>query len=136
METITRDQYVQAMQDIPDCVIQYLVDVGVPVHIKGFRCLGTAITLCAKDPRMLDSITKVLYHEVANVWGTTPSRVERAMRHAIERAFERCDIFYHASKYPVDFSKGKLTNSEFVSLAVTNLLPKLSGHLSAEKIST
>lgn len=93
-------------------------NIGVPAHIKGYQYLRTAILMVAKDMEVINSVTKVLYPEVARQYKTTPSRVERAIRHAIESAWDRGepetlnDIF----GYTVSNTKGKPTNSEFIAL--------------------
>ncbi len=104
--------------DIVKEITSLIQDIGIPAHIKGYHYLRDAILLCIKDKEMLNSITKVLYPEVARLHNTTSSRVERAIRHAIEVAFTRGhlkaidDLF----GYTIDGIKGKPTNSEFIAL--------------------
>ncbi|MCD7727849.1 MAG: sporulation transcription factor Spo0A [Ruminococcus sp.] len=92
--------------------------IGVPAHIKGYHYLREAILLSINDLQMLESVTKVLYPAVAKKFNTTSSRVERAIRHAIEIAWDRGDIDTLNSffGYTVDVAKGKPTNSEFIAL--------------------
>lgn len=92
--------------------------IGVPAHIKGYHYLREAIMLSVNDSEMLESVTKVLYPSVAKKFKTTPSRVERAIRHAIEIAWDRGDIDTLNSffGYTIDVGKGKPTNSEFIAL--------------------
>lgn len=92
--------------------------VGVPAHIKGYRYVREAILMAVNDPTVLDGITKVLYPKVAATFNTTSSRVERAIRHAIECAWDRCDIsvLYSYFGNTVSIHKGKPTNSEFIAL--------------------
>lgn len=92
--------------------------IGVPAHIKGYHYLREAIMQCVRDPDMLDSITKALYPTVAKRFATSPSRVERAIRHAIEIAWDRGDIDTLNSYfgYTINVGKGKPTNSEFIAL--------------------
>ncbi len=92
--------------------------IGVPAHIKGYHYLREAIMLSVNDTQMLESVTKVLYPTVAKKFKTTPSRVERAIRHAIEIAWDRGDIDTLNSffGYTIDVGKGKPTNSEFIAL--------------------
>lgn len=92
--------------------------IGVPAHIKGYHYLREAIMLSVEDKEMLESVTKLLYPEVAKKFSTTPSRVERAIRHAIEIAWDRGDVDVLNSffGYTVNTGKGKPTNSEFIAL--------------------
>ena len=93
-------------------------DIGVPAHIKGYQYLREAIILTINDMDMINAVTKVLYPEVARKFGTTPSRVERAIRHAIEVAWDRGDIevLQKFFGYTVSNIKGKPTNSEFIAM--------------------
>ncbi len=92
--------------------------VGVPAHIKGYHFLREAITLVISDMSILSAITKILYPTIANHFETTPSRVERAIRHAIEVAWDRGDVetLQNIFGYTISTSKGKPTNSEFISI--------------------
>ena len=96
---------------------QHLLNAGMPTHIKGFRFTVTAIRLILQDPKMTDGITKWLYPEVARLHNSTPSRVERAIRHGIEVAWTRGDVktLYDYFRNTVDGSRGKPTNSEFLT---------------------
>ena len=98
-------------------VRQTLLDLGVPQHIKGYAYLKTAINLAIEDSEKLQAVTKVLYPEVAKAHGTTPSRVERAIRHAVETAFKNIDpdTIERYFGYSIDMERGKPTNSHFVS---------------------
>ena len=93
-------------------------EIGVPAHIKGYQYLRDAIILAVNDIEMLNSITKVLYPTIAKKHQTTPSRVERAIRHAIEVAWSRgkMDTIDALFGYTVSTGKGKPTNSEFIAL--------------------
>lgn len=97
--------------------------IGVPAHIKGYQYLREAIILTINDMDMINAVTKVLYPEVAKKFGTTPSRVERAIRHAIEVAWDRGDIetLQKFFGYTVSNIKGKPTNSEFIAMIADNL---------------
>lgn len=99
-------------------VTEIIHDVGVPAHIKGYQYLREAIVMSVLDMDMLNSVTKVLYPEVAKKYQTTPSRVERAIRHAIEVAWSRgkVDTIEEMFGYTVSVGKGKPTNSEFIAL--------------------
>ena len=92
--------------------------IGVPAHIKGYHYLREAIISSVNDKEMLESVTKLLYPAVAKKFATTPSRVERAIRHAIEIAWDRGDIDTLNSffGYTINTGKGKPTNSEFIAL--------------------
>ena len=92
--------------------------IGVPAHIKGYQYLRDAIMMSVDDSEMLNSITKILYPSIAKQHNTTPSRVERAIRHAIEVAWSRgkVDTIDELFGYTVHNGKGKPTNSEFVAL--------------------
>lgn len=93
-------------------------EVGVPAHIKGYQYLRDAIIMCIHDMDMLNSITKILYPEIAKKHQTTSSRVERAIRHAIEVAWSRgnLDTMEELFGYTIHTNKGKPTNSEFIAL--------------------
>ena len=93
-------------------------EIGVPAHIKGYQYLRDAILMSVKDMDMLNSITKILYPTIAKMHQTTPSRVERAIRHAIEVAWSRgkMDTIDELFGYTVSNGKGKPTNSEFIAL--------------------
>lgn len=95
-----------------------LHDMGIPASIRGYDYIIESVNLALDDCEILHSITKRLYPDVAKRRNTTPSRVERAMRHAIEIAWERGDIHLlnKVFGYTVKSSKGKPTNSEFISM--------------------
>lgn len=93
-------------------------EVGVPAHIKGYQYVREAIIIAVQDIEVINAVTKVLYPEVAKRFNTTPSRVERAVRHAIEVAWDRGDLETLQSYfgYTVSNAKGKPTNSEFIAM--------------------
>lgn len=99
-------------------VTEIIHQVGIPAHIKGYHYLRTAIMLSVNNDEMINSITKLLYPTVAKQYQTTSSRVERAIRHAIEIAWDRgdIDILTKIFSYTVHTSRGKPTNSEFIAL--------------------
>ena len=99
-------------------VTDIIHQIGVPAHIKGYHYLREAIMASVTDKEMLESVTKLLYPAVAKKFKTTPSRVERAIRHAIEIAWDRGDIETLNSffGYTINTGKGKPTNSEFIAL--------------------
>ena len=92
--------------------------IGVPAHIKGYSYLREAIILSINDREMMSSVTKILYPTVAKMYGTTASRVERAIRHAIEVAWDRGDVDVLSSYfgYTIQNTRGKPTNSEFIAM--------------------
>ena len=98
-------------------------EIGVPAHIKGYMYLREAITMVYNDIELLGSITKVLYPDIAKKFNTTASRVERAIRHAIEVAWSRGNIDSISSLfgYTVSHSKAKPTNSEFIAMVADKL---------------
>ncbi|MBR4940504.1 MAG: sporulation transcription factor Spo0A [Clostridia bacterium] len=100
-----------------------LHDIGVPAHIKGYQYLREAIMLSVRDPEIINSVTKILYPQVAKTYHTTSSRVERAIRHAIEVAWDRGDVdeIQKIFGYTVSNIKGKPTNSEFIAMLADNL---------------
>ena len=98
-------------------------DVGVPAHIKGYQYLREAILIAVADMDVINAVTKVLYPEVAKRFNTTASRVERAIRHAIEVAWDRGDLetLQKYFGYTVSNVKGKPTNSEFIAMIADRL---------------
>lgn len=104
-------------------VTDIIHQIGIPAHIKGYHYLREAILLAISDSDMLESVTKLLYPAVARKFDTSPSRVERAIRHAIETAWDRgdVDILNGMFGYTINGGKGKPTNSEFIALITDNL---------------
>ncbi|MCR4863284.1 MAG: sporulation transcription factor Spo0A [Ruminococcus sp.] len=109
--------------DMEIVVTDIIHQLGVPAHIKGYHYLRTAILYSIEDKTLLDSVTKLLYPTVAGIYETTSSRVERAIRHAIEIAWDRgnVDTLNAFFGYTVDTGKGKPTNSEFIALITDKL---------------
>ena len=105
-------------RNLEEQVTDIIHEIGVPAHIKGYQYLRDAILMCIEDMEMLNYITKILYPAIAKKYQTTPSRVERAIRHAIEVAWSRGEIGVIESifGYTVNRGKGKPTNSEFIAL--------------------
>lgn len=123
-ERTTRKQKVENKErDLESSIAKIIHEVGVPAHIKGYLYLREAIWLVYHDIELLGSITKVLYPKIAEKYHTTPSRVERAIRHAIEVAWNRGDLESLSSLfgYPVNVSKSKPTNSEFIAMVSDRL---------------
>lgn len=104
--------------DLERDVTDMIHEIGVPAHIKGYQYLREAIIMSVEDPEMLGSITKVLYPTIARKYQTTSSRVERAIRHAIEVAWNRgrMETLDAMFGYTINTGKGKPTNSEFIAL--------------------
>ncbi len=99
-------------------VTNLIHDVGVPAHIKGYQYLREAIIMSVENEEIINAVTKTLYPSLAKTFKTTPSRVERAIRHAIEVAWNRGQIEVHDKifGYTVNSNKGKPTNSEFIAM--------------------
>lgn len=113
----------KAAPDLETQVTKIIHQIGVPAHIKGYQYLRTAIIMTMNNADLINSITKQLYPNVAKEYGTTSSRVERAIRHAIEVAWDRGDIDVINSYfgYTVQSTRGKPTNSEFIALVADSL---------------
>jgi two-component system response regulator (stage 0 sporulation protein A) len=110
-------------QDTEIIVSNIFHQIGVPAHIKGYHYLREAIMLAIKDMDIINSITKQLYPSVAKKYNTTSSRVERAIRHAIEVAWGRgdVDILNSYFGYTININRGKPTNSEFIAMIADKL---------------
>lgn len=109
---------VPVKRDLEKDVTDMIHEIGVPAHIKGYQYLREAIMMSVEDSEMLGSVTKILYPTIAKKFQTTPSRVERAIRHAIEVAWSRgkMETLDALFGYTVSNGKGKPTNSEFIAL--------------------
>ena len=120
-------------QSIEAMVTGIIHEIGVPAHIKGYQYLREAIIIAVNDMDVINAITKVLYPQVAKTFQTTPSRVERAIRHAIEVAWDRGDLdtLQRFFGYTVSNTKGKPTNSEFIALIADKLQLQLKGDAAA-----
>lgn len=108
-------------------VTDIIHQIGVPAHIKGYHYLREAIMLSIKNTEIINSVTKLLYPTVAKTFSTTPSRVERAIRHAIEVAWDRgdIDVLNGYFGYTIQIERGKPTNSEFIAMISDKLRLKL-----------
>ena len=128
---VVREPYALALSQMPvrqeqsleTVVTEVIHEIGVPAHIKGYKYLREAIILTVCDMEIINAVTKVLYPEVAKKFNTTPSRVERAIRHAIEVAWDRGDleVLQKFFGYTVSNIKGKPTNSEFIAMIADRL---------------
>ena len=125
-----------SLSDDMEIVITDIIhQLGVPAHIKGYHYLRTAILYSIRDKTLLESVTKLLYPTVAGIYNTTASRVERAIRHAIEIAWNRgnVDTLNSFFGYTVDTGKGKPTNSEFIALITDKLRLRFKSELEKDK---
>ncbi|MBQ9266714.1 MAG: sporulation transcription factor Spo0A [Clostridia bacterium] len=111
------------VQNLEAQITNVIHEVGVPAHIKGYQYLREAITLAVNDIEVINSVTKLLYPTLARKYKTTPSRVERAIRHAIEVAWTRGQMDVNNSMFgnTISASKGKPTNSEFIAMIADKL---------------
>ena len=110
-------------RNLESTVTSIIHEIGVPAHIKGYQYLRESILIAVKDMEVINAVTKILYPEVAKRFGTTASRVERAIRHAIEVAWDRGDLetLQKYFGYTVSNAKGKPTNSEFIAMIADRL---------------
>ena len=126
----TRDlHHVRQPERALDAVVTEVIhEIGVPAHIKGYQYVREAIILAINDMEVINAVTKILYPTVAKKFQTTPSRVERAIRHAIEVAWDRGDIetLQKFFGYTVSNIKGKPTNSEFIAMIADRLSLQLN----------
>ncbi len=129
LETARNAVSAAAGPDIETMVTNVIHEIGVPAHIKGYQYLREAIIIAVNDMDVINAVTKVLYPQVAKTFSTTPSRVERAIRHAIEVAWDRGDLdtLQRFFGYTVSNTKGKPTNSEFIALIADRLQLQLRG---------
>ena len=123
---VVKDNVVTA-PELELMVTEIIHQIGVPAHIKGYHYLREAIILSVKNSEIINSVTKLLYPTVAKNHGTTSSRVERAIRHAIEVAWDRGDIDVLNSYfgYTIQNDRGKPTNSEFIAMISDKLRLRL-----------
>lgn len=119
-----RSPYARSREASIEAMVTSMIhEIGVPAHIKGYQYLREAIIIAVNNMDVINAITKVLYPQVAKTFATTPSRVERAIRHAIEVAWDRGDLetLQRFFGYTVSNTKGKPTNSEFIALIADKL---------------
>lgn len=114
----------ESEKDIIFSITEYMHQIGIPAHIKGYKYLRDAILMGYENSSVLNSITKRLYPEIARKYQTTPSRVERAIRHAIEVAWNRGnpERFEKLFGYTISSQKGRPTNSEFIAIVTDGLI--------------
>jgi len=115
---------------IETMVTDIIHQIGVPAHIKGYHYLREAIIIAVEDMDVINAISKVLYPQVAKTFQSTPSRVERRIRHAVEVAWDRGDLdtLQRFFGYTVSNTKGKPTNSEFIALIADHIRLKMKAH--------
>ena len=119
VETVSNKKVHDLEKDVTDIIHE----IGVPAHIKGYQYLREAIMMSVEDREMLSAVTKILYPAIAKKYHTTSSRVERAIRHAIEVAWNRgnMDTLDAIFGCTINVGKGKPTNSEFIALIVDKI---------------
>lgn len=127
---VKEDSAAYGAHNLETDVTNVIHEIGVPAHIKGYQYLRDAIILSVNDMEMLNSITKILYPTIAKKHQTSPSRVERAIRHAIEVAWSRgkMDTIDALFGYTVSTGKGKPTNSEFIALIADKIRLEYKNH--------
>ncbi len=113
---MNREEYMK--EHLETDITKMLHELGIPAHIKGYQYLRDAISMVVRDREMMEAVTKILYPEIAKKNYTSSSRVERAIRHAIEVAWGRgsLEVIDELFGYTISTGKGKPTNSEFIAL--------------------
>ncbi len=117
-DSFSQGEFYSPERELEITITDILHQIGVPAHIKGYNYLRDSIVMSVKHPEIINAVTKVLYPSVAKKYDTTSSRVERAIRHAIEVAWDRGDVDVLNSYfgYTIHNSRGKPTNSEFIAM--------------------
>ena len=130
----TKSENAARGENLENRVTNMLHEIGIPAHIKGYHYLRDAIIMAVEDMDVLNAITKILYPTVAKKYQTTSSRVERAIRHAIEVAWSRgkLDTLDELFGYTVSTGKGKPTNSEFIALIADTIQLEYNSSTSTE----
>ena len=118
-----------SQHDLEIMITNIIHEIGVPAHIKGYHYLREGIVLAVRNISLINSVTKELYPAIAKKFGSTPSRVERAIRHSIEVAWDRGDVDVLNSYfgYTIQNSRGKPTNSEFIAMIADRIRMQLQG---------
>ena len=121
--TEKKEQTQEVIHDLEKDVTDMIHEIGVPAHIKGYQYIREAIMMTVNDINLLNYITKLLYPTIAKKYKTTSSSVERAIRHAIEVAWNKgqIDVLEDMFGYTISAGKGKPTNSEFIALIADKL---------------
>ena len=120
---LIRKEEGEEMSNLEIDITNMIHEIGVPAHIKGYQYLRMGIALCVENMDLISAVTKELYPMIAKSYNTTPSRVERAIRHAIEVAWNRgkLETIDSLFGYTVHNGKGKPTNSEFIAIVADKL---------------
>ena len=128
---MNREEYMK--EHLETDITKMLHELGIPAHIKGYQYLRDAISMVVRDREMMEAVTKILYPEIAKRNGTTASRVERAIRHAIEVAWDRGDVDTLNSYfgYTIHNLRGKPTNSEFIAMIADKMRLDKKSHRTA-----
>ena len=107
----------QGEKRVEQLISELMLDMGVPAHLKGYRYIRTAVLLAEQDMKVVGSVTKLLYPEIAKQYNTTDGKVERAIRNAIEISWERGNkkIFEEMFGYCAESGQGRPTNSEYIA---------------------
>ena len=115
--------------DLETIVTEIIMEIGIPAHIKGYQYIRDGIIMTVREPEIINGVTKVLYPAIAKKNGTTASRVERAIRHAIEVAWDRgdVDILNSYFGYTIHNLRGKPTNSEFIAMIADKIRLRYKG---------
>ena len=115
--------------DLETIVTEIIMEIGIPAHIKGYQYIRDGIIMTVREPAIINGVTKVLYPAIAKKNGTTASRVERAIRHAIEVAWDRgdVDILNSYFGYTIHNLRGKPTNSEFIAMIADKIRLRYKG---------
>ena len=123
IKAVAKTEVEEDCDDLEFVVTDIIHQIGIPAHIKGYHYLRTAILSAIENQSLLDSVTKMLYPTVPKTYETTSSRVERAIRHAIEIAWDRgnMEVINSFFGYTINNYKGKPTNSEFIALITDKL---------------
>lgn len=133
-QTVPEQRRPVTENEVESMVTHIIHQVGVPAHIKGYQYLRDAIMMCIFDGEYINAVTKMLYPDIAKKRATTASRVERAIRHAIEVAWDRGDVDVLNSYFgfTIHSGRGKPTNSEFIAMMADQLRLQIRAAQSAE----
>lgn len=104
-------------QELERQISRFMLELGIPAHLRGYQFLRSAVLMCVQDMELVGSVTKLLYPDLARMYGTTPQKIERAIRNAIEVSWERgnSDIFEELFGYRNTSEYSRPTNSEYIA---------------------
>ena len=127
-EAVEAEPYVTPKHDVERLIVAVFKEVGVPPHLIGYKYAVYAVQLCISNPEYLRELTKGLYVDIAEKFDTTPSRVERAIRHSIEVMFYHgnMDNIVAAFGNIINFNKGKFTNGEFIAASANEVILRMN----------